>query len=119
MRIFALVLLLSLKLFAIDATLEIVKNTNKIPYIVVERLDSDNADFGTKILKMLVADLKVSGHFQANDGGVVKPTHITYKDYADKKIDLLAQIKVSKSSTTSMILMPQNTYIQKIIQKMN
>ena len=43
MRIFALVLLLSLKLFAIDATLEIVKNTNKIPYIVVERLDSDNA----------------------------------------------------------------------------
>ena len=49
---------------------------------------------------MLVADLKVSGHFQANDGGVVKPTHITYKDYADKKIDLLAQIKVSKSSNT-------------------
>ncbi|MCH5314133.1 MAG: Tol-Pal system protein TolB [Helicobacter sp.] len=100
MRIFALILLLSIKLLAIDATLEIMKNTNKIPSIVVERLDSDNADFGTKVLKMLVADLKVSGHFQASDGGVKKPASIAYKEYADKKIDLLAQIKVSKSSNT-------------------
>ena len=98
MRIFTLILLLTLNLFAIDATIEIVKNTNKIPYIVVERLDSDNTEFGNKILKMLIADLKVSGHFQANDGGIKKPSSIAYKEYADKKIDLLAQIKVSKSS---------------------
>lgn len=85
MRIFTLILLLTLNLFAIDATIEIVKNTNKIPYIVVERLDSDNTEFGNKILKMLIADLKVSGHFQANDGGIKKPSSIAYKEYADKK----------------------------------
>lgn len=98
MRYITLILLLSFKLFAIDATLEIVKNTNKIPYIVVERLDSDNADFGAKVLKMLVADLKVSGHFQVYDGGVKKSTNIDYADYKDKKTDLLVQIKVGKSS---------------------
>lgn len=101
MRFIGLVLLLlSVKLFGIDATLEIVKNTNKIPYIVVERLDSENADFGAKVLKMLAADLKVSGHFQVYDGSVNKNSEVVYKDYADKKIDLLAQIKVSKSSNS-------------------
>ncbi len=101
MRFIGLVLLLlSVKLFGIDATLEIVKNTNKIPYIVVERLDSENADFGAKVLKMLAADLKVSGHFQVYDGSVNKNSEVAYKDYADKKIDLLAQIKVSKSSNS-------------------
>ncbi|WP_110505045.1 Tol-Pal system protein TolB [Helicobacter cinaedi] len=104
MRFIGLILLLSLKLFAIDATLEIVKNGNKIPYIMVERLDSENADFGTKVLKMLVADLKVSGHFQADDGGVNKSNDINYADYAEKKMDLLAQIKVAKSSTLTATL---------------
>lgn len=104
MRFIGLILLLSLKLFAIDATLEIVKNGNKIPYIMAERLDSENADFGTKVLKMLVADLKVSGHFQADDGGVNKSNDINYADYAEKKVDLLAQIKVAKSSTLTATL---------------
>lgn len=104
MRFIGLILLLGLKLFAVDATLEIVKNGNKIPYIMVERLDSENADFGTKVLKMLVADLKVSGHFQADDGGVNKSNDINYADYAKKKVDLLAQIKVAKSSTLTATL---------------
>ncbi|STP11306.1 translocation protein [Helicobacter cinaedi] len=104
MRFIGLILLLGLKLFAVDATLEIVKNGNKIPYIMVERLDSENADFGTKVLKMLVADLKVSGHFQADDGGVNKSNDINYADYAEKKVDLLAQIKVAKSSTLTATL---------------
>lgn len=100
MRYIAFIMLLTIKLFAVDATLEIVKNSNNIPYIVVERLDSENAEFGTKVLKMLVADLKVSGHFQADDGGVNKSSEIDYKSYADKKVDLLARIKVAKSSNT-------------------
>ncbi len=100
MKAVVLILILSIKLFAIDATLEIVKNTNKIPYIVVERLDSDNADFGAKILKMLIADLKVSGHFQVHDGGVQKSSEIPYQEHKEKKIDLLAQIKVKKSSNS-------------------
>lgn len=85
-------------LFAIDATLEIVKNSNKIPYIIVERLDSDNSEFGAKVLKMLVADLKVSGHFQADEGEVAKNNEVAFKDYAEKKFDLLARIKVAKNS---------------------
>ncbi|WP_300731358.1 Tol-Pal system protein TolB [Helicobacter mastomyrinus] len=112
MRIIVLFLLLSFKCLAIDATLEIVKNTNKIPYIIVERLDTDNADFGAKILKMLVADLKVSGHFQVQDGGVKKPADINYKEYAEQKVDLLAQFKVSKSSnnlTATLFLYDINT----------
>lgn len=98
MRFVGLILLLSLKLFAIDATLEIVKNGNKVPYIVVERLNAENADFGAKVLKMLIADLKVSGHFQADDGGINQSAEVSYKNYAEKKVDLLAQIKVAKSS---------------------
>lgn len=99
-RIFAFVLLLGVQLCAVDATLEIVKNSNKIPYIAIERLDSENADFGAKVLKMLVADLKVSGHFQVQDAGVNKAASVEFKDYADKKIDLLARLKVAKNSNT-------------------
>lgn len=97
-RIIGLFIAFVLQVFAVDATLEIVKNSNKTPYIVVERLDGDNPEFGNKVLKMLLADLKVSGHFQVSDGGINKSNEITFKDYMDKKIDLLAQIKVNKSS---------------------
>ena len=58
---------------------------SRIPYIMVERLDSENADFGTKVLKMLVADLKVSGHFQTDDGGVNKSKDINYEELCREK----------------------------------
>lgn len=99
-RIISLFIAFVLQAFAVDATLEIVKNSNKTPYIVVERIDGDNPEFGNKVLKMLIADLKVSGHFQVGDGGINKSNEIVFKDYMDKKIDLLAQIKVNKSSKT-------------------
>lgn len=112
MRVFALIIFLSAQLFAIDATLEIVKNTNKIPHIAVERVDSENTEFGAKVLKMLVADLKVSGHFQADEGIVSKEVNPILKEYADKKVDLLAQIKVAKNSgklVGTLILYDVNT----------
>ncbi len=81
-------------IFAVDATIEIVKDTTKLPTIMVENLSTDKNDalIGSKIYKMLVADLKVSGHFNVienNNGN----KNINYEEYSHKNINLVAHIE--------------------------
>lgn len=97
MRFIGLLICFCMYVFGIDATIEIVKGGNKIPYIVVERLDTQNAEYGAKVAKMLVADLKVSGHFQVYEGGISKG-EVDFKAYTEQKADLLARISVDKDS---------------------
>ncbi|NWF65992.1 MAG: Tol-Pal system protein TolB [Campylobacterales bacterium] len=57
-------------IFAVDATMEIVKRLEYIPGIVIEEktMQSDNAGYySKKIHKVLVGDFKVSGHFNVDD----------------------------------------------------
>ena len=65
MRAIFFVVCLCVSAFALDATIEVVKDATKLPTIVVENLNSDKNDvlLPSKIHTMLVGDLKVSGHF--------------------------------------------------------
>ena len=81
-------------IFAADATMEIIKDTTKLPIIMVENLNTDKNEIliGSKIYKMLVADLKVSGHFNVleNESG---DEFIDFAKQAQNNINLVAQIK--------------------------
>ncbi|MGI0406775.1 Tol-Pal system protein TolB [Helicobacter himalayensis] len=84
-------------LFGIDATLEIVKNSSKLPFITIEHI-SNNGEYGKKVIAHLDADLRVSSHFQVEKNGDVKDSSIDFQSYKDKKIDLIARVSVAKKS---------------------
>ncbi|RAX54082.1 translocation protein TolB [Helicobacter sp. 16-1353] len=84
--------------FAFDATIEIIKDTTKLPNIMVENLNSNknSALTANKIYKMLIADLKVSGHFNVlenNNGN----NNIDYATQAANNINLVAKLESSVS----------------------
>jgi TolB protein len=55
-------------LFAIDATMEIVKKATNLPIIAISvSLESSNSKIANKIRKMIIQDLAVSGHFNVSD----------------------------------------------------
>lgn len=82
-------------IFALDATMEVVKDTAKLPYITIENIDGNNSsDIGNKIYKMLVADLKVSGHFNVIEGEDGNKD-IDYKKYVLNNINLVAKLQSS------------------------
>ena len=66
MRKIILVLMMScIALFAIDAKMEIVKKSQNLPNILVSTAsDSANFTLAKKIEKIIIQDLKVSGHFE-------------------------------------------------------
>lgn len=86
--------ILMANLFAIDATIEIIKSAEKLPTIIVENLNNDKNDvlLGSKVYKMLVADLKVSGHFnviEKNSG----TSNIDYKSYQGDNANLVVKLE--------------------------
>ena len=55
-------------LFAVDAKMEIIKKSQNLPKIEVSTAsDSANAVLAKKITKIIIQDLKVSGHFDISD----------------------------------------------------
>ena len=53
----------------VDATLEVVKKFGSLPNILVQNTGSDYSqrEFSQRIFKMLIADLKVTGHFAVQE----------------------------------------------------
>lgn len=96
MRKLLLCFMLIVNAFAIDATIEVIKDATKLPTIVVENLNADKNDvlLGSKIHKMLVADLKVSGHFNVveNNNGT---KDIDYNSYAKDNTNLVVKLESS------------------------
>lgn len=82
---------------AIDATLEIITSSTKLPFIIVEHI-ADNNEYGRKLLSQLNGDLRVSNHFQVEKGENVKDKDPDFQLYKDKKIDLIARVSASKKS---------------------
>ena len=97
---FAVFTLLVGNLFATDATIEIVKNFQNTPTIIIEAKGTD-AEMAKKIQKMLIGDLKVSGHFSAKEG--VYSETISYSAHKGKKVDLVAKIDVQKDSKNGLV----------------
>lgn len=82
-------------ILAIDATLEIVKTSSKIPFITIEHISS-NKEYGNKVFAHLDADLRVSSHFQVEKGNEVKDSKPDFQSYKNRKIDLIARVSVRK-----------------------
>lgn len=72
-------------LFAVDATLDIVK-TMQTPNIEVAYLDSKNSEMAKKIYKILINDLKVSGHFEVFDSDKYSGNSVNFVAYKTKKL---------------------------------
>lgn len=86
-------------LLALDATIEVVKDATKLPVIVVENLNSDKNDVlvPSKIHKMLVGDLKVSGHFSVieKSGGT---KNIDYESYMKDNVNLVVKLETQTNN---------------------
>ncbi|MDY3112920.1 MAG: Tol-Pal system protein TolB, partial [Helicobacter sp.] len=80
----------------IDATLEVVKKFGSLPNILVQNMGRDYSqkEFSQRIFKMLIADLKVTGHFavQESEEAVTSTMAINFDDYRKSKIDLIARV---------------------------
>lgn len=94
LMIFALCVASVVSVSALDATIEVVKDATKLPTIVIENLNSNKNDvlLPNKIHKMLVADLKVSGHFNVieRDEG---SKELDYDSYAKDNVNLVAKLE--------------------------
>ena len=79
----------------IDATLEVVKKFGNLPNILVQYSGKDYnlREYTLRIFKMLVADLKVTGHFTVQeDGNIANEMVLNFDEYRKAKIDLIARV---------------------------
>lgn len=79
----------------IDATLEVVKKFGNLPNILVQYSGKDynQKEYTLRIFKMLVADLKVTGHFTVQeDGNIANEMVLNFDEYRKAKIDLIARV---------------------------
>ena len=109
-----------INIFATDATMEIIKDTTKLPTIIVENLNTDKNDvlIGNKIYKMLVADLKVSSHFNVlenNNGN----KNINYEEQAQNNVNLVAHIKsfINNNETVATLIVYDINIKQAVLSK--
>lgn len=106
-RVLFLFIFICNSLFAIDATMEIVKKSTNLPLLLVNiATDCTNVKYAKKIKKTISQDLAVSGHFDIID----KDVRSFYNEKADivklreNNIDLFLNINVEESSFGSLIL---------------
>ena len=79
----------------IDAILEDVKKFGNLPNILVQYSGKDynQKEYTLRIFKMLVADLKVTGHFTVQeDGNIANEMVLNFDEYRKAKIDLIARV---------------------------
>lgn len=85
-------------LFALDATMEIVKNKSTLPSISIVISSDTNikSDTGKKLLSLIKKDLLVSGHFKTSDISIDinYENNPKYKNLADNGIDLYLVLQI-------------------------
>lgn len=86
----------------VDATLEVVKKFGSLPNILVQNIGKDTAqrEFSQRIFKMIIADLKVTGHFatQEEKSVISAEMALNFDAYRKSKIDLIARVYAQKTS---------------------
>ncbi|WP_407379719.1 Tol-Pal system protein TolB [Helicobacter sp.] len=85
-------------LFGADATIDIIKSTNRTPKIEVGYIAGGDSVLTKRIYKVLLGDLNVSGHFEPIDGNVYSKNTIDFSAYQSKKIDLVGIVQVVKEN---------------------
>jgi TolB protein len=91
---------LAIHLVAFDSTIQIVKNLEKHPRLVVADAGGSGVDATTKrkLLKLLIGDLKVSAHFNV-DNSFVKMDYTSNSDIArlaKTGVELIVKCKIDK-----------------------
>ena len=94
-------------LFAIDASMEIIKKKSNIPKIVVSvSYESQNHHLASKIKSLLEKDLSVSGHFQPENKDLIE--YFNSKPKLDKLkkdgIDLFLNFHLEKSTVGNTVI---------------
>ncbi|MCE3039829.1 Tol-Pal system protein TolB [Helicobacter anatolicus] len=85
-------------LWSVDATIDLVKTIQKTPSIQVTYLDNKNANYAKNIYKVLLGDLKVSGHFLVREGEKSK-ANPDYTEFVQNKTDLFVNIEVLREES--------------------
>lgn len=92
--------ILAINLIAFDSTIQIVKNLDKHPRLVVADASSEGVDEKTKrkLLKLLIGDLKVTAHFNV-DEAYVKMDYLSNDgtaSLAKSGVELLVKCKIEQ-----------------------
>ena len=98
---------LVINLFAIDATMEIIKKATNLPTIALAvASDSQDQKIAEKIKKVLSQDLAVSGHFEINEKEVDTEYNErpNYAELKKENIDLCLIMNIEKSSFGRVVL---------------
>ncbi len=113
MRILWLVLCASC-LFAADADLDIIKTIQKLSKVEV-RYTNPQSPYLKKIYTMLLADLKISGHFKVITGGLQQPNNPNYNALASQGVRLLVELSMEEPTQVNVRIHDvQNKNIQSI-----
>jgi len=105
-----LVFVLVSSVFAVDATVEIVKKMDKLPKIALQdaSINSVDQDFRKKFFKILVGDLRVSSHFNVVD------EYMTSSYIGTLEQNFLSELKVDLILRFSVDFEPDGTIIAQV-----
>lgn len=110
MRYLLTISLLSIYLFAIDATLEVVKKFENIPTVAIEDGSEGLNSFhkSDAFYKLLIGDFKVSGHFKVHkaDKYMVSDFYSEPKfiEYRNANIDLLIKYRAYLNESEALVI---------------
>jgi|TARA_R110002033_G_scaffold9973_3_gene32885 TolB protein len=122
-KVFFLLTLICINLFAVDASMEIIKKSDNLPKIEISiASDTANVEYVNKIKKLLIQDLLVSGHFEAMSSNEKisfssNPNMLSLKN---RGIDLFLNISIRQSSFGGLNLnvkLFDNNLMQLILEK--
>ncbi|ADG93988.1 TolB domain protein [Arcobacter nitrofigilis DSM 7299] len=122
-KVFFLLTLICINLFAVDASMEIIKKSDNLPKIEISAAsDTANIEYVNKIKKLLIQDLLVSGHFEAMSSNekISFSSNPNMLGLKNKGIDLFLNISIKESSFGGLnlnIKLFDNNLMQLILEK--
>lgn len=122
-KVFFLLTLICINLFAVDASMEIIKKSDNLPKIEISVAnDTANVEYVNKIKKILIQDLLVSGHFEAMSSNekISYSSNPNMLSFKNRGIDLFLNISIKESSFGGLnlnIKLFDNNLMQLILEK--
>jgi TolB protein len=107
MKKIVLLCIFAINIFAFDSTIQIVKNLEKHPRLVVADAGGEgvNGKIKRKLLKLLIGDLKVSAHFNVDDS-FAKMDYMSNdgtSNLAKSGVELIVKCKVEKNPSGKLM----------------
>ncbi|WP_419767186.1 Tol-Pal system protein TolB [Arcobacter sp.] len=122
-KTFFLLTLICINLFAVDASMEIIKKSDNLPKIEISiASDTVNVEYINKIKKLLIQDLLVSGHFEAMSSNekISFSSNPNMLGLKNRGVDLFLNLSIRESSFGGLnlnIKLFDNNLMQLILEK--